>query len=75
MLDEPPPETRPTWKADTIVVPNWNVSGSTSVWCWAWRVGVRVVADLGHRDIRIGDGRGDGDDECGDGQDQRSPQC
>src|SRR5258706_7983665 len=35
MFDEPPPKTRPTWNADTIVLPNWNVSGSTSVWCCA----------------------------------------
>src|SRR5689334_13028121 len=35
MLEEPPPDTRPTWNADTIVDPNANVSGSTSVWCCA----------------------------------------
>src|SRR6185503_3021765 len=29
MLEEPPPKTRPTWNADTMVEPNWNVSGST----------------------------------------------
>src|SRR5262245_38586607 len=35
MLDAPPPATRPTWNAETIVLPKANVSGSTSVWCWA----------------------------------------
>src|SRR5215468_5215224 len=35
MFDEPPPNTRPTWNVDTIVLPNWKVSGSTSVGCWA----------------------------------------
>src|SRR4029453_13339640 len=33
MVDDPPPDTRPTWKADTIVLPKLNVSGSTSVRC------------------------------------------
>jgi len=33
MLDEPPPETRPTWNAETMVLPKTNVSGSTSVLC------------------------------------------
>src|SRR5436305_13032237 len=36
MSEEPPPDTRPTWNAETIVEPNANVSGSTSVLCWAW---------------------------------------
>src|SRR6266508_5698706 len=31
MLLAPPLKKRPTWKADTIVLPNANVSGSTSV--------------------------------------------
>src|SRR2546430_4844803 len=35
MSDEPPPETRPVWNAETIVLPNVNVSGSTSVLCCA----------------------------------------
>ena len=35
MLDDPPPDTRPVWKAETMVVPKANVSGSTSVRCWA----------------------------------------
>jgi hypothetical protein len=35
MLEAPPPDTRPTWKAETIVEPNANVSGSTSVRCCA----------------------------------------
>ena len=35
MSDDPPPNTRPTWKAETIVEPNAKVSGSTSVLCWA----------------------------------------
>src|SRR2546423_3635350 len=35
MSEEPPPNTRPTWNADTIVEPELNVSGSTSVRCWA----------------------------------------
>src|SRR3954463_2678961 len=30
----PPLKKRPTWKADTIVLPFENVSGSTSVACW-----------------------------------------
>src|SRR4051794_19159328 len=30
----PPLKKRPTWKADTIVEPLENVSGSTSVACW-----------------------------------------
>src|SRR6266700_54327 len=34
MLAEAPMKTRPTWKADTMVDPAWNESGSTSVW-WA----------------------------------------
>src|SRR3954471_4538418 len=36
MLELPPWESgkRPTWKAETIVLPNVKVSGSTSVWCW-----------------------------------------
>ena len=36
MLEAPPPKTRPTWKAETMVEPNANTSGSTSVRCWAW---------------------------------------
>ena len=36
MLEAPPPETRPTWNAETIVDPKAKVSGSTSVLCWAW---------------------------------------
>src|SRR5438105_3151289 len=36
MSEEPPPDTRPTWNAETIVEPDANVSGSTSVLCWAW---------------------------------------
>src|SRR4051812_49778431 len=35
MFEEPPPETRPTWKAETMVLPNAYVSGSTSLWCCA----------------------------------------
>src|SRR5216117_2901503 len=35
MLDDPPPDTRPTWKAETMVLPEEKVSGSTSVRCWA----------------------------------------
>ena len=34
MSDAPPPKKRPTWKADTRVLPEANVSGSTSVLCW-----------------------------------------
>jgi hypothetical protein len=34
MLADPPPGTRPSWKADTIVLPATKVSGSTSVRCW-----------------------------------------
>src|SRR6476646_5677534 len=30
----PPSNMRPTWNAETIVEPNENVSGSTSVLCW-----------------------------------------
>src|SRR5207302_11468876 len=33
MSEAPPLKKRPTWKAETIVVPNANVSGSTSVRC------------------------------------------
>src|SRR5256885_2804273 len=34
-MSAPPPSTiRPTWKADTHVAPNENVSGSTSDRCW-----------------------------------------
>src|SRR5207248_5049003 len=36
MFEAPPPNTRPTWKAETIVLPKAKVSGSTSVRCWAW---------------------------------------
>src|SRR4051794_31857480 len=36
IVDDPPPDTRPTWNADTIVLPKANVSGSTSVRCCAW---------------------------------------
>src|SRR6185369_6500804 len=35
MLEAPPPKTRPTWNAATIVEPDANVSGSTSLWCCA----------------------------------------
>src|SRR2546430_14237744 len=35
MFDEPPPNTRPTWKVETIVEPKLYVSGSTSVLCCA----------------------------------------
>src|SRR6266705_6733141 len=34
MLEAPPLKKRPTWNAETIVEPNENVSGSTSVLCW-----------------------------------------
>jgi hypothetical protein len=34
MLEDPPSKKRPTWKAETIVEPEDNVSGSTSVACW-----------------------------------------
>ena len=34
MLADPPPKTRPTWKAETMMDPKLKVSGSTSVWCW-----------------------------------------
>ena len=34
MSDAPPLKKRPTWNADTIVSPQANVSGSTSVLCW-----------------------------------------
>jgi len=34
MLADPPPKTRPTWKAEMIVEPELKVSGSTSVRCW-----------------------------------------
>ena len=34
MLAAPPPKTRPTWKAETMVLPATKVSGSTSVRCW-----------------------------------------
>src|SRR5436309_3365585 len=34
MFDEPPLKNRPTWKADTMVLPEEKVSGSTSVACW-----------------------------------------
>jgi hypothetical protein len=34
MFAAPPPKIRPTWNAETIVVPKVNVSGSTSVRCW-----------------------------------------
>ena len=34
MLADPPPKTRPTWKAEMIVEPKLKVSGSTSVRCW-----------------------------------------
>jgi hypothetical protein len=30
----PPPKKRPTWNAETTVLPNANVSGSSSVACW-----------------------------------------
>jgi hypothetical protein len=33
VLEAPPPDTRPTWNAETIVLPAANVSGSTSVLC------------------------------------------
>jgi hypothetical protein len=34
MLAAPPSNIRPTWNAETMVEPNENVSGSTSVLCW-----------------------------------------
>jgi hypothetical protein len=34
MSDAPPSKKRPTWKADTQVLPEAKVSGSTSVLCW-----------------------------------------
>src|SRR5215813_15501843 len=34
MSDAPPPKMRPTWNAVTIVEPNANALGSTSVACW-----------------------------------------
>ena len=34
MLDAPPSKKRPDWKAETIVDPDANVSGSTCVLCW-----------------------------------------
>ena len=33
MATAPPSKTRPTWKTETIVEPNANVSGSTCVAC------------------------------------------
>jgi len=36
MSDAPPPKKRPTWKADTKVLPEANVSGPTSVLCAGW---------------------------------------
>src|SRR6185437_11176965 len=36
MSEDPPPDTRPDWKVDTIVLPKTYVSGSTWVRCWAW---------------------------------------
>src|SRR6266852_8736232 len=34
MLEAPPLKKRPTWKAETIILPEAKVSGSTSVLCW-----------------------------------------
>src|SRR5437899_12933011 len=34
MFEAPPSKNRPTWNAETIVDPEANVSGSTSVLCW-----------------------------------------
>src|SRR5216684_4185661 len=34
MLEAPPLKKRPTWKAETKVLPEARVSGSTSVACW-----------------------------------------
>src|SRR2546423_343883 len=34
MLEDPPSKKRPTWNVDTRVLPDANVSGSTSVACW-----------------------------------------
>src|SRR6266576_1324618 len=38
--DAPPSKTRPTWNADENVLPEAKVSGSTSVLCWSYRVGL-----------------------------------
>src|SRR6266700_7416300 len=34
MFEAPPLKKRPTWKAETMVLPEAKVSGSTSVACW-----------------------------------------
>ena len=49
--EDPPPDIRPIWNAATIVLPLTNVSGSTSVRCWAFvsvngSVLTRVTATL-----------------------------
>ena len=43
MLDAPPSENRPTWKAATSVEPNAKLSGSTSV---RWKLVVLVYGSV-----------------------------